>query len=791
MRGRGSARRLSVDSSRAQVADGRIAPSRIPRRAGRRHLWIALLLAAALGSLTFASVPGEQSASAALTGIHKIQHVVMITQENRSFDQYFGTYPGANGIPMVNGVPSACVPSATGGCVRPFVDHRGYVVGGPHSAQDAAADVDGGKMDGFLTQAQKNSQFCGGIAVGCRYNPVNVLGYHTQSDIKNYWAYANNFVLQDRMFQPNTSWSLPEHLFQVSGWVASCPSHDPASCVNDNDQGGLQPPTSGDPTKFQPNPLTPTYAWTDLTYLLHKAAVSWRYYVVSGTEPDCQNPAAVACAPVEQQPSTFGIWNPLPFFDTVRQNGQVGNIQSVSNFYSAAKGGTLPAVSWVVPSGDVSEHPPSSVGAGQSYVTSLINAIMSGPDWSSTAIFLAWDDWGGFYDHVVPPTVDVNGYGLRVPGIVISPYAKKGYIDHQTLSFDAYLKFIEDDFLGGARLDPATDGRPDPRPTVRERAGILGDLVNDFDFSQVPRAPLPLPVHPTTTLTNVPPYPPRNMTVVPGDGQVTLTWFGPISAGGSPITSYKVVPYVGTSPAPSTSFPATGGSPSSAISGVVRGLTNGTTYTFTMFAVNAIGVGIPSQKTGPITIGAPTPPRSVSATPGNGTATLHWKAPTATNGSSIVAYRATPRGGGSTLPAVSFPASASGGIVTGLTNGTSYTFSIAAVNGRGAGMTATAGPVTVGAPTAPTGPTASAGLPGSVVLHWTGPSVTNTGPVTGYVVTPRFQSTPLPTYTFSGSATTVTVTGLMSGQPYTFVVAAVNGSGTGPQSLSTAVLTVP
>jgi phospholipase C len=121
---------------------------------------------------------------------------------------------------------------------------------------------------------------------------------------------------------------------------------------------------------------------------------------------------------------------------------------------------------------------------------------MKGPDWDSTAIFLAWDDWGGFYDNVVPPAVDANGYGLRVPALVISPYARKGYIDHQTLSFDAYNKFIEDDFLGGQRLDPATDGRPDSRPTVRENVPILGNLVQDFDFSQPPQPPVLLPTHP-------------------------------------------------------------------------------------------------------------------------------------------------------------------------------------------------------------------------------------------------------------------------------------------------------
>ena len=125
---------------------------------------------------------------------------------------------------------------------------------------------------------------------------------------------------------------------------------------------------------------------------------------------------------------------------------------------------------------------------------------MQSPNWSSTAIFLAWDDWGGFYDHVVPPTVDGNGYGFRVPALVISPYAKKGYIDHQTLSFDAYLKFIENDFLGGQRLNPKTDGRPDRRPNVRENAKNLGDLGNDFNFNQSPRPPMFLSTNPKTDL---------------------------------------------------------------------------------------------------------------------------------------------------------------------------------------------------------------------------------------------------------------------------------------------------
>ncbi|TMD86433.1 MAG: hypothetical protein E6I78_05770, partial [Chloroflexi bacterium] len=248
----------------------------------------------------------------------------------------------------------------------------------------------------------------------------------------------------------------------------------------------------------------PIFAWTDITYLLHKHAVSWAYYVVKGNEPDCLNDAAMTCAPVRQSSKTPGIFNPLPYFDTVKDDGQLGNIQSVDRFYAAASAGLLPAVSWVEPSVEVSEHPPSPVSYGQSYVTSLINAVMKGPDWSSTAIFVAWDDWGGFYDHVLPPSVDVSGYGLRVPGIVISPYARAGFIDHQTLSFDAYDKFIEDDFLNGQRLDPVNDGRPDPRPDVRENLSVLGNLASDFDFNQAPRRPVILPVHPATTLTGTP-----------------------------------------------------------------------------------------------------------------------------------------------------------------------------------------------------------------------------------------------------------------------------------------------
>jgi phospholipase C len=447
-------------------------------------------IAAALVALLWTASAG--AAPKRFEGIHKIRHIVVIMQENRSFDSYFGTYPGADGIPK-----GVCVPDpAAGQCRRPFHDTKDRNSGGPHDHVDAMRDIDSGAMDGFIQQAEAGrTHFCK-VHIDspqCSLTPKqpDVMGYKTGADIPNYWAYARHFVLQDHMFQPDTSWSLPSHLYLVSGWSAKCTRRgDPTSCTSAVQDPGSPP---GEPQNT--TGAAPDYAWTDLTYLLHKDHVTWAYYVFKGQQPDCED-NAMLCKAVGQDVKTPGIWNPLPWFDTVRQDRQGENVEPFNEFLVAAKDGNLPSVSWLTPAQAVSEHPPALVSRGQAYVTSVVNAVMRSKDWSSTAIFIAWDDWGGFYDHVAPPHVDTQGYGLRVPALVISPYAKRGYVDHQVLSFDAYLKFIEDDFLGGARLDPRTDGRPDPRPDVRENAHMLGDLRRDFDFSQKPRPPLLLSEHP-------------------------------------------------------------------------------------------------------------------------------------------------------------------------------------------------------------------------------------------------------------------------------------------------------
>jgi phospholipase C len=465
-----------------------------------------LLLGLLLASVAFPGRRHDASASAGKSlpdgtpaAIHKIRHVVIIMQENRSFDSYFGTFPGADGIPGLAGnsgtVP--CLPNPGGpGCESPYHQASAYNAGGPHLTANAVRDIAGGKMNGFVKQAET------AWTAACASSPQNpfcsrektnpdVMGYHDGRELPNYWAYARHFVLQDHMFESDKSWSVPAHLYLVSGWSAHCTvKADPMSCRSARDNPGSPPHA-----QFNPTNKPPDYAWTDLTYLLHKYGISWRYYVAKGNQPDCAD-NEVLCGPVKQSAAVPGIWNPLPYFDTVHQDHQLQNIEPLHHFYRALSNHALPAVSWIVPNERVSEHPPSLTTNGQTYVTGLINSIMRSKDWTSTAIFLAWDDWGGFYDHVKPPVVDGQGYGLRVPALVISPYAKQGYIDHQTLSFDAYLKFIEDDFLHGQRLDPRTDGRPDPRPDVRENAKILGNLANDFNFHQKPLPPLILPLHP-------------------------------------------------------------------------------------------------------------------------------------------------------------------------------------------------------------------------------------------------------------------------------------------------------
>jgi len=402
--------------------------------------------------------------------------------------------------------------------VAPFHDPRDVNGGGPHRASNQQADLDDGittnKADGYVYQQTVTpvpkckspaTLHCTGQFEGIARH--DVMGYHTADEIPNYWSYAQNFVLQDKMFESVRSWSGPSHIYLTSEWNAVCSDYSKVStCVTDNT--GTTHPTAAT-----------NYPWANLFQLLDAHKVSWKYYLDVGELPDCEDDS-MSCPPQAQTAYVPTAFNPVGYFGSVKAAGKpylTLHNPPLEQFYADIQAGNLPDVSWIVPNNNNSEHPPSGITRGMEYVTALVNAIASTPYWKQTAIFLAWDDFGGFYDHVIPPVVDTNpsatpiqGYGIRVPAIVISAWAKHGYVDHDLYSFDSYAKFIEDLFTGGARLDPAALGAPDSRPDIRDALTSvtfpdgsvvpIGNLMNDFDFNKPAQKPMILNDHIPTQL---------------------------------------------------------------------------------------------------------------------------------------------------------------------------------------------------------------------------------------------------------------------------------------------------
>ena len=331
---------------------------------------------------------------------------------------------------------------------------------------------------------------------GCSIGSQDVMGYHDAREIPNYWTYASHYVLQDHMFEPNASWSLPQHLYLVSEWSAYCATVSPQSCAN-----ALQSP--GPPPDFARTKAAPNYSWTDLSYLLYKGGVSWKYYVQSGVEPDSRTDAS-NCPPVNQNAKTPGIWNPLPYFDTVQQDGQLGNVTDVTNYYQDARAGTLPAVTWIAPNNPtVNIHRPGSTRdrpGSQAWSTRPCRGPTGAAPRSSCRGTTGAASTTTSCPRPSTRTATASGSRHRH-----QPVGTEGRRRPPGAVSRWYLKFIEDVFLGGQRLDPATDGRPDPRPGVRENAPQLGNLMADFDFSQTPSPPLVLPTTPPPGPASSPP----------------------------------------------------------------------------------------------------------------------------------------------------------------------------------------------------------------------------------------------------------------------------------------------
>ena len=265
-------------------------------------------------------------------GIMNLDHLVFIVLENRSFDHYFGTFPGADGIPMdANDRPKVCLPDPEqGGCHRPYHDSNFIDQGGPHGEVGSEISINGGAMDGFVEARRV-------IGNGCDKHPdekpcpqavdgpqgqPDVMGYHTAKELPIYWEYAKTFTLHDRMFAPTDSWTLPAHLFLISAWSATCNDlDDPMSCSSDQKfPGGIyadEPSKIWAPKMGEPRP----YVWAPITWLLYKAGVSWGYYVGEGTcvAPPCEHLEGILSAPVQ---------NPLPGFTAAAATGQLDNIQA-------------------------------------------------------------------------------------------------------------------------------------------------------------------------------------------------------------------------------------------------------------------------------------------------------------------------------------------------------------------------------------------------------------------------------------------------------------------------------
>jgi phospholipase C len=364
----------------------------------------------------------------------KIKHVFVIMQENHTFDNYFGTYPGADGLPASLNIPLD--PAVKAGPVAPpyhLPSLRTQDL--DHSQISALAAYNSGRMNGFVV-AQQDRNLPGALA----------LGYYDGSDIPLYWDLANNYVLADRFFSSAMGGSLANHQYWVGAKDSGMGESIPAN--------GIQMTTIFD--------------------RLEGAGYSWKFYVKNYDSTldfrhiDPSNPKDSQVA-----------WVPLLTIPSIVDNpAKKARIQDLGNLYHDLADTTVPSVSYIV-QGGTSEHPPGHVGNGQNSTVGIITAIMRSQSWKDSAILLTWDDWGGWYDHVVPPQVDGDGYGFRVPTLIISPYAKKGYILHDTADFTSILKFIER--LHG--LAPLT---------TRDEAAT--DLMSAFDFQQAPRAPSQPPI---------------------------------------------------------------------------------------------------------------------------------------------------------------------------------------------------------------------------------------------------------------------------------------------------------
>jgi phospholipase C len=416
-----------------------------------------------------------------------VKHVIFFVKENRTFDIYFGKFPGANGATTGTLCNGQTIP------LQPMLDRSSPDI--THAWAAALESYNDGGMNCFdqITTARYPGD--GGP-----------LGYQVadEQDIPNYWTLAKSFVLSDNFFSSLHGPSFPNHLYTIAATSGTVTDNPLAAVATLPDAPQVGPCTSGssgtscpDPGEagLEPSDVTPyavksgiwgcdanpkvrvnvldqegeleeIYPCIDVQTLgdeLNTAGVSWKMYAPTEGVDDAGF-----------QGSGGYIWTVYDAIRHMRDSAEwAAHVVPVEDFVKDAMSGNLPSVSWISTPTVVSEHTPSSVCTGENWSVSLLQALASGPLWSSSAMFLTWDDFGGFYDHVAPVQLDAFGLGFRVPLLVVSPYAKAGTIDHTRAEFSSVLKFIETDF---------------DLPPLTARDGNAVDMTQDFDFTQTPLA---------------------------------------------------------------------------------------------------------------------------------------------------------------------------------------------------------------------------------------------------------------------------------------------------------------
>ena len=397
---------------------------------GFRYVWCVLLVAMLLPNASaLADMPRQTSKAKT-----PIQHFIVLMQENHTFDNYFGTYPGANGIPAGTCMPVDPTDKTNTQCIEPFHIGDRPIDDLDHSLGTYQLQYNDGKMDGFVYALNQRNQ-----------NGAMAMGYYDGSDLPYYWNLADEYVLFDKFFSSDHGGSFANHMY----WASAQP-------------GGEHAAANG---------------YADVLTIfdrLEASGVSWKFYVQN------YDPGITyrTLSQVSGNRASQVIWVPLlnigRFLDDPKLSS---HIVDLNQYFVDLENGTLPEVAYIAPSG-ASEHPPGSIRSGQKFVKSLIQALMRSEAWDSSAFLLLYDDWGGWYDHVTPPQVDKNGYGMRVPAILVSAYAKRGHIDHTLLDFTSVLKFIEENW----NVKP-----------VAARDAQAKSFMSAFDFSTSPRAPVFIP----------------------------------------------------------------------------------------------------------------------------------------------------------------------------------------------------------------------------------------------------------------------------------------------------------